>query len=434
LNREDDGSVNLRMPPLVAEPKQLVVSMEKDGKNVGRSSLTQPLPTNAPLELRVREARNTVLAQELWHELNREARSLLSYDVQLLPGSIRYQVDDSTALVFSLHTLGEVPELGAEPEVQTGDGRVETVYASLYLLLAHAHRQNARKRTQGQVLTINRGSQQKPAYSLLKPIVAFIQHETWLRSSISYLSELTATLHLAGIDAAHFNLEEQPLPQISPQGASEQLVNALLLQPFVFRIDLTLTPQVRMTMVGITGTGPRGPSSHIRFMPPSAKQDAQALAKGHGPNLLGVIYQPADVYESLRDAFQYLQGATTRALAKQFEILAAKWMANAPPAESTPTVWATTIKGDAVRDVDTERRGVSFELLGAGEERPANGQSAILALPKVTGLKLSADQVDLQGGIVHQVFSWHLDDIARDDAGPKEQVEDVVQRVLMTAA
>jgi mediator of RNA polymerase II transcription subunit 17 len=436
LSREDDGSVNLKMPRLIGEPKQLVVSMEKDGKVLGRSSLAQPLPSDAPLELRVREARNTILDQELWHEMNREARSLLAYNVQLLPASVRYQIDDSTAIIFTLATLGEVPDLGGEPELHSGDGYTETIRAALHLLLAYAHRQNARKRTQIRPLTTDRGRQAKPAYSLLKPIIAYTQHETWLRSSITFVSDLTATLRLAGIDAARFNLEEQPLPQVSPQGASEQLLSALLLQPFVFRIDLSLTPQARMTILGITRTGARGPSSVIRFMPPSPKQDAQALAQGYGPNLLGAIYQPADLYESLRDAFQYLQGAATRALAKHFEILAANWMANAPPAESTPTVWAATIRGDAVRDVETERRGVGFELLGADEGGgPTGGQSAAgPSPPKVTGLELVADQADVQGGIVHQTWSWTLDDVKQGHAEPAERIEDVVQRVLMTAA
>jgi len=408
--------------------------MEKDGKVIGRSSPAQPIPSDAPLELRIREARNTILAQELWHEMNREARSLLAYNVQLQPEAVKYQVDATTALVFRLATLGEVPEPGDDPGLHAGDGYAETICATLYLLLASAHRQNARKRDHIQPLNINRGRQPKPAYSLLKPVIAYIQHETWLRSSIRYVSDLTATLRLAGIDAARFNLEEQPLPHITPQGASEQLLNALLLQPVVFRIDLTLTPQARMAMVGITGTGPRGPSSLIRFTPPSAKQDAQALAKGYGPNLLGVVYPPADVYESLRDAFQYLEGATTRALAKHFEVLAGKWMADAPPAESSPTVWATTIKGDAIRDTDTERRGVGFELVGADQDEPANGQGVSSAPPRVTGLKLLGDQVDLQGKIMHQVFSWSLDDIKGGDAQSKERIEDVAKRVLMTAA
>jgi mediator of RNA polymerase II transcription subunit 17 len=149
--------------------------------------------------------------------------------------------------------------------------------------------------------------------------------------------------------------------------------------------------------------------------------------------LLGSIYQPGDSYESPRDAFQYLQGATTRALAKHFEILAAKWMADAPPvAEGSPTAWATTIKGDAIRDVETERRGVAFELLGAEEESQSG---PAMSLPHVKGLKLLGDQVDLQGGIVHQVFSWSLQDIGQGkDTQPKERIEDVVQRVLMTAA
>lgn len=430
------------MPRLIAEPKQVVVSVEKDGKILGRSSLAQPIASDAPLELRIREARNTILAQELWHEINREARSLLAYNVQLLPTSVRYQVDDTTAIIFALTTLGQVPDLGAEAEdaePHPSDGYAETICTALHILLAYAHRQSARKRAQIRPLTTDRGRQPKQAYSLIKPVIAYVQHDAWLTSSLKFVSELTATLRLAGIDAARFNLEEQPLPQITPQDASEQFLNGLILQPLIFRIDLILIPQVRMTMVGITGTGARGPSSVIRFTPPSPKHDAQAAAQGYGPNLLGAIYQPADIYESLRDAFQYLRGATTRALAKHFEALAAKWMASSPPAESPPTVWSTTIKGDGIRDVDTERRGVGFELLGVREDEdgdePEDEQPAAAApTHDVTGLKLVGRQLDVQGGIVHQAWSWLLNDILQGTAEPKERIEDLVRRVLMTTA
>ncbi|KAB5559888.1 subunit 17 of mediator complex-domain-containing protein [Coniochaeta sp. 2T2.1] len=438
LSREDDGSVNLEMPRLISEPKQLVVSVEKNGKVVGKSSLAQPIAHDAPLELRVREARNTILAQELWHEINREGRSLLAYKVQLLPSSVKYQVDNGTTVNFTLATLGELLELDGGQDSKSEDRYAETICASLYLLLAHSHRQNARKRIQIQTLTADKARQIKPAYTLLKPVIAYMQHEKWLRSSVEFVSNLTATLRLAGVEAARFELEETPLPPITPENASEQLLNSILGSTANYRIHLTITPQVRLVMMGITGGTNARPSSVIRFLPPVHR--SQKDPHVDAPNLLGAIYLPADIYDSLRDAFEYLQGATTRALAKHFEILAAEWMGSAKTAGVLPdgvSGWAVDIKGNAIRDRDTERRGVTFQLLGDDGTQASLGQAIghlSTTVPSVTGMRLTGDQLDTQGGIQHQEWSWELDDIAQGNAEPKEKMQDIVQRVLMTAA
>lgn len=317
LSREDSGSVNLQTPRLIAEPKQLLVSMHRNGRVFGRSTLTQPLSPNAPLELRVREARNTVLAQELWHEINREARSLLAYNVRLLPESVAYALDDRTTITFTLSTLGDPPE--DTPAPLPCDSYAESIRSALHLLLTYAHRQSARKRTAVQPLSKTTTAQSRPPrqpYNLLKPVIAHLQHETWLRATIRFVSDLTAVLRLSGIASARFALEEHPLPFVAPQGASEQLLGTLLSNPVAFRVDLTLTPEVRATMVGITGIGGGRPSSVVRFLPPVVRGTEQPAS------LLGAIYPPADVYESLGEAFGYLRGATVRALAKHAEILA----------------------------------------------------------------------------------------------------------------
>lgn len=436
LSREDDGSVNLQMPRLIAEPKRLVVSMEKDGKVFGRSSLPELIRSDAPLELRVREARNTILAQELWHELNREGRSLLAYNVRLLPSSVRYQFNDSTAIIFTLATLGDLPELSDEQEAKSGDGYAETICGALHLLLAYAHRLNARQRTQVQPLTKDQGRIPKPAYSLIKPLIAYLQHEAWLRSTMQFVSDLTATLRSAGIDTARYSLDEAPLPKIPSEGASERLLSVML-SPIQFHIHLSLTPQVWVVIQGTTVIQNR-PTSIIRFINPAARPQpgSQTAPPATPTNLLGAIYQPADFYDSRRDAFQYLAGATTRALAKHFDILAADWHANTPPAEKHPTVWSTTIKGDAIRDTDTERRGVSFELLGVHDDQVGRSAThpSVPTLPKVTGLKVVGDQRAVQGGVVNQVWTWSLDDIKKDVTEQRERIEDIVRRVLKEAA
>ncbi len=74
--RGDDGSVVLECAKACAQPKRLQVTIYEGDTIAGKSSLPKPAPSDAPLEARVKEARDTIFAVELWHELNREGASV----------------------------------------------------------------------------------------------------------------------------------------------------------------------------------------------------------------------------------------------------------------------------------------------------------------------------------------------------------------------
>jgi mediator of RNA polymerase II transcription subunit 17 len=444
LSREYDGSVKLHLDRLVAEPKWLVVSLEKNGRIIfGRSSLPQQQPSDAPLELRVREARNTILSQELWHEMVREGHSLSGYNVHCSPSSVTYRMDDTTTISFTLAALGDAQELAGDPEARSGDAYANTISSALYLLLSYAHRQNAHQRGQVQPLSTSQANLPKPTYYLLRPLIAYLQHEIWVRSSQQFVSDLVAVLRFAGIDAAQYTFEELPLASLVADGASEQFL-ARLIGQFSFRLIITLTPEVRIEMMGTSKCAPR-PNWGIRFtpVPPPPTQDVPSeLVK----NPLNEIFPPADNYEQIRWAFEYLLGATTRCLAKHFELRAAEWTAKAPQGGKPRTAWAKTLKGAGVRDRDTGRRGVMFEMLRADNDRTedrstattAKGESCVWpappTLPAVAGLKMVGDLFDSNGHIVRQEWTWTLDDIRKGASAQKEGIEDVVQRVLVQAA
>src|SRR3569833_2872165 len=166
MRRSDKGTVILDTGR-VGQPKRILVTVERDGSVVGRSSLPKPLREDAPLEDRVLEARNTVFSQELWHEINREGRSLLSYGVQLEKSALSVRIDQHTRISITLQALADHE---ASPASGPEDSFAESVHCALQLLLAYAHRQNNRRRSQpSQAGNQNRATQ---GYYLLRPVIA----------------------------------------------------------------------------------------------------------------------------------------------------------------------------------------------------------------------------------------------------------------------
>jgi mediator of RNA polymerase II transcription subunit 17 len=431
MRRAEDGSVTLDTGRLASEPKRVVVSLEKDGKVFGRSSLPTLIPNDAPIEERVRELRNTIMAQELWHELNREARTLLAYNVRLQPESVVYSLDDHTTVTFSLVTLSDEPDAGKEPESRTGDAYAETICVGLYLLLSYAHRQAARKRSQLLPVSADQGNTTKPPYHLIKPIIGYLQHELWLRSTIRFLANLTSILRSAGIQTARYTLQEHAFPLVPLEEASEQLLT-LILARLGYRIELTITPQARLEIIGVGGVVMNQATSgffRIALLPPvRAQPDITSHPLYH-------LYPPAESYPNPKDAFRYLRQATVRILAKHFEGLANEWVAKArEQGIICPSTWITSIKGDAICDRETERLGVRFELVQprSGDSAGTDSTDKSEIYPLVSELRVESLESNPEGVPAAPSWSWKYNDISEPTHWAyKTTLEDAVRSVLM---
>ncbi|KAH8157892.1 hypothetical protein CIB48_g10348 [Xylaria polymorpha] len=86
LIRNDDGTIKLDVGRIGGGAQRMRITIEKGGIVTDRSPLPGRIPDDAPLKDRVREARDTIFHQELWSELNLEARDLLLYNVSYKGG------------------------------------------------------------------------------------------------------------------------------------------------------------------------------------------------------------------------------------------------------------------------------------------------------------------------------------------------------------
>ena len=80
LQRRDDGSVYLDQGVSDPTPKRVLIRIETNGAVTGTLKPERAVPDDAPLEALILRARNTILEEELWQELNREARSLANHE------------------------------------------------------------------------------------------------------------------------------------------------------------------------------------------------------------------------------------------------------------------------------------------------------------------------------------------------------------------
>lgn len=373
MRRSDDGSVSLDAAR-VANPQRVRVSIERDGVVVGRAMLPQVPGPDTPLESRVMEARNTIFHQELWYEINREGRTLLSFGVRLADGAVSYELDTHTKAVIRLCDLTD--DAPAEPGWGPGpdDVLAEAISSALPLLLSYAHRLNLRVRSQPGPPQARQSRVGQP-YALLRPVIAYLEHERSIERATRFVSDLTWVLQSAGYLSASFTLVERPVSTASPgtsrhASSSEALLHTFL-SPHEFQLQLSITPAVRLSVIGTTQL-----SAHIctmyttRLLPPL--EDVPLGPSGPVPqqNTLRFIYPPSEAYPNLREVTHYVRGAVARFLADQAEQLA---FSIAGPIEGDGEQrldFVKSIDGTAVSAVEPDKRSVRFEvnLVGSNGE------------------------------------------------------------------
>uniref|UniRef100_A0A8H7TUF5 Mediator of RNA polymerase II transcription subunit 17 n=1 Tax=Bionectria ochroleuca TaxID=29856 RepID=A0A8H7TUF5_BIOOC len=357
MRRGDDGSVQLDCGRLGGVSERIVVTYERDGEVVGRSSVPAQTDQSAPLEKRVLEARNTLFSQELWHELNREARNLAAYDVRPEGSSLTCKLDESTKLRIDLVTLDSTPSTS---DSSPGQNVAETISQVLHLLLCYSHTQNELGRTRPipPHLPRSRGQQ---IYPLLRPIIARASHLQGVKSSSKYIGTLVQCLKNAGINAS-FSLHTPP--------------------PFTLQSQPNLANQPSPP-TSSSATCSTLPTSHSRWLYSqmhhslSAPEQPSTLSQAPTSTSSSPFFIPTrenlppfrEGYPDVDTLSEYIRTATCRLLAEQFL------------AEIPDGLWVPNIKGDSLRPADNDESELRFIIL---EDEP-NSPTLVVKSTKVAG-------------------------------------------------
>lgn len=358
MRRSEDGSVNLDCGTILGDSKRLLVTLERDGRVVGRSSLPEPLPQAAPLEDVVLEARNTIFAQELWHEMNREGRQLLSYGVRIDHETLSYSLDQHTRVVFSLHPLDQnLEEETARSPAE--DHRADALGAALQQLLTYAHQVNNQRRSRVSPRHRVQTASIQP-YQLLRPMLAHAQHEETIEDITRFISDIITILQSASIRTAHFKLTE---PAISPDsltagGSPSTALLRSLLGPQESRFEVNITPQARILIQCQTALKSFiSTTFHVYF-----------ISSGPIKSIMHDAYPPSEITNRngymLPDIKFYLQQAIPRILIQRAGGIANQIApALAPDSEEAGPNWVYDFRESGLINANAENEKVEFAVV-----------------------------------------------------------------------
>ncbi|KAK2030256.1 RNA polymerase II mediator complex component SRB4 [Colletotrichum zoysiae] len=370
LRRGDDGAALLQHGRVGAGSQRLSVTVSRSGETTGRLAIGSSVPDSAHLPDRVLEARNTIFAQELWHELHREAHSLASYGVRANNDSITFNPVSGPSLTLELETLDD----GAPTVSASTDDNVlaEATHLGLHILLSHAHRLNELQRLRP-TPPHQRRNQTQSQYHLLRPIVAKILYDRSVEQVTTFAGDLTRVLRRAGVHAASFPLSPPPFPTADLKNTSggasnrpnaSQALTNMLTSPADFQVELTLTPTARLQIRGRTFLLPLTTTQFQLQLLPSLPEPTSAEP---APSSLQASYPPSrDPYPDFSSVQHYLASAAAHALAD----FAMSFVPATPAEASEPAhgEWSKSVRGTAIRDMETETREIRFDVLSNDPE------------------------------------------------------------------
>ncbi|KAI0883863.1 subunit 17 of mediator complex-domain-containing protein [Annulohypoxylon maeteangense] len=415
LRRNDDGTVRLDLGRVGGGSQRVRVTLKKNGQIVDQSPLPRRTPDDAPLEDRVLEARNTAFHQELWYEINREARTLLSSDVYSDSSCIIWKQDSETQMIFTLEDLAE-PDNKYE-KISNTQCSCTAHYVYMQFLLFQGHRQNYHRRTTMTQLPPNRGALHQP-YTIIRAVIANNEYFRHGKIVANFLEDMVFTLKRAGISTAACKSASQPLLPALLQGNSTRQ-NAKTELNFVNHLagrleslfELTITPEARIFARGHILIVPHnGMVFRISLVPFSVQNSGgennnnTASEKEKGPpNPLETMYPPVEQYPNAKEATHYIRQAAIRALVQKLAEEAREKL------HRDDIDFNETIRGPGVKGSDDKEARIDIT-------DDVDGQ-----------LVLSLD-AQWQAGkdIASRRWTWRAD---RDDAGG-ESVTDVVVKVM----
>ncbi|KAJ5701070.1 Mediator complex subunit Med17 [Penicillium malachiteum] len=241
LRRSEDGSLILDKG-LIPSGARFVRVRVRQGTRISSSSKPFMSPTGdvESIEHRILQARDSVFEEELFHELVREARSMASSGVTTRQNLIQVPASDDTEILLDLVDADD-ESIDTEQKESTATDQflADGLAHSIRILLAFAHRQNLRRRTQPPPPLTSR-KRVTPEYHLLRPALGYFQHLVQLRWLESYLQEILAVLRSSGLDVPELNKKTfvsgtPPLSSLSPASVETFLQKFLMPIESVFR-------------------------------------------------------------------------------------------------------------------------------------------------------------------------------------------------------
>lgn len=355
LIRNDDGTIKLGVGKVGGGSQRIRITIKKNGVIVDQSPLPRRLPDDAPLSDRVREARNTIFHQELWYELNREARVLLAHDVYYDGPAIVWKQNKDTSFMFTLEDLDE--QDATNTDFSNATRSATAAYYFLQFLLFQSHRQNYHKRT-SLAPRLRQIDSANTTYSMLRSLISRFEYYKHSADFGSHLDKLVSTLQHAGLSTSSSAALSPPNSPGSGiiQPRNTPTTELLWVQQLIFNLMsfyvIDITPDVRIWCNCRRVTRPLiGTVFTIALKNPFVDTQDQPLTP------LEAVYPPADYFSGVHEAVYYICQATVRVLAQTL----ARTAAERYPDKDIQ--WTDTVSGIGIKSNQARNASISIDVI-----------------------------------------------------------------------
>ena len=246
---DKDGGIILD-PNLSLKPKTLRVRVKEGDKVIGSSQLpVESMVEGLAVENTIRLARDSLLEEELYHEMSLETRQLLPYGVRLRGSVITIDAPGDDGIANRQLLIDCIPrdDKILDGQGHTYDWLAQNVAEALRLLLTHGHSMRLYRRTQLPPPLTAR-TQEKRSPPLLRPLLAMLHHLQHVDSLFTYLNTVSSTLTKAGLETPLETSREESWAKLRESlgnstkkdlSATDQLLD-IFTKPFNGKATLTL--------------------------------------------------------------------------------------------------------------------------------------------------------------------------------------------------
>ncbi|KAL8947229.1 MAG: hypothetical protein Q9222_006464 [Ikaeria aurantiellina] len=194
LRNGSDGKVTLDRGSRWQGDKHLQIRVLKNGKLLAMNKQPiRPVEDGSTLTQRLVMARNSLFDEELYHELNREARNLVNQGVRFVDGCVCFPYEDGSQAEVRLVRMDDEEDLS-----QVDTAVPDALATILRLLLSQSHRQTFERRSQ-RPPAITNAPPVRPVYPLLRPIIEHTHHSSTMKTITGLLDHLKSTMSAAGL-------------------------------------------------------------------------------------------------------------------------------------------------------------------------------------------------------------------------------------------
>jgi mediator of RNA polymerase II transcription subunit 17 len=332
LRREADGSISLDQGLAPSEPQSVRVRIYSSGEQTGCSIIPSAIMDDAPVEARIRQARNVIFEAELWHELNRESRTLQALGVRCKDDWIICPISPSKSIILDLIHLDS-----STPEPPGSDDKLaEGISLALHLLQSYAHRQNFVRRTKppGPLTSFKRAN---PPYTLLRSLITRANHQSTLcrvhALSDGICSILTTISHSP---SPNYTVTELP-PELRPNMTPTETSVVALFEHLHAQLTLSLGESCTLIMKLRTSFYPLGTTNFNITLEPT-------------DCVLQETCRPPGIVDHWHKANDYILFVTSCALASSFTYPAPKSEeSNAEENSTSAPRWEHTTRPHVIR-------------------------------------------------------------------------------------